>query len=410
MKKLLSFLLILLLSLSLTGCGLYNLFNTTTVTTKEWKTEGQVDIQSMVNEIYESVYSKVEAELYSSIYDQIIDEYSDGVIDLDRLQNLIYKAIEKCKKVNVGVSNLRSNINRELVTSATGSGVIYNKEELTSQDYLYRYYVITNEHVVDEGEAFKVSFEDETSYDATLISKEKTIDLALLYFDSNTTYETCPLGSSSDTKVGEIVLAIGNPKGDSLFGSVSLGIIGGKDRNLIENDGSINMINKYLQHDAAINAGNSGGGLFNLKGECIGINSVKYASSDIEGLNFAIPSDLVKDYIKQITETGEYIGTPKFGIETAAVSALTAQGRIEYNVPSDLTRGVVVINVTEGESCDGILLPKDIIIRADGIDVYTAQELGVVLGRHLIGDTISVTVIREGEAVTLEITFIRKTN
>lgn len=399
-KRIITLTSVILILVMLTGC-----VATDTTTLYNDGNDISVDKSSYVEAIYSSVYSKIEQEMYSKLYSELYSEFVTNGIDADTLQQQIYQVVDGAAKGNIGITNYQEK-DGVVAAYATGSGVIYERLSLTDSTYKYRYYFITNEHVVDGGVKFTADFSDETSIEATLVGKDATTDIACLYFDTDRVFQVVSLGNSEEVKVGSIVLAVGNPKGQTLYGSVSFGIVGGTNRNLIEGS-TTNSINEYIQHDAAINAGNSGGGLYNLDGECIGINSVKYVSSEIEGLNFAIPINLVKEVCSELREYGTYSGTVSFGVTVAPVSSLTAKGRTEYNVPESVTTGVVVIEVTSGGSSDGVLEANDIIIKCDSIVVETTSNLATVLSKHRIGDTISITVLRAGVETELSLTFKR---
>ena len=412
-------LIVMLLSIALvSGCIPYE-SNRTKDTTTTFASESPIDYSKMESQMYSNVYSKLKQDIYDELVDDLKEEFINGTIDYDNLQSRIIKTVTIAKSGNVYVLNKQKSDNNELVGVGSGSGVIFDfiddpsdvgEYEKTPLEKAYRYYVITNHHVIEDGEGFEIVFGDETSVDAYVIGSDDTNDIAVLYFDSDNLHSIMKLGDSDQVKVGEIVLAVGNPKGQSLFGSVTMGVIGGVNRNLIDSQGTKNTINKYIQHDAAINGGNSGGGLYNLDGEVIGINSIKYVStstSEIEGLNFAIPINLVKNIISEIREFGQYDGTVSFGITVAEVTALTQTGRVKYNVPDSVTSGVVVIGVNEGGSSDGVLQANDILIFADGITVTGTQDLATVLGNHRMGDTIQLKVLRGGVETTLSLTFHR---
>lgn len=403
-KKILSILLILIFTVMLTGCSL-DFSRTSTLTTID--ANSAVDRKSIADDIYDRVKDQVEADLYTEIYNQLLEEFGDATITWETLQREVYSVVDGAAKSNVSVTNYKTNTNGEISASSYGSGVIYERENLTGDGYKYRYYVITNQHVVSGGLRFGVGFEDETSIDAILVAADETTDIAVLYFDTDREFTIAELGSSSDLKTGTFVLAIGNPKGSTLFGSVTFGVISGNNRNLIDGD-SVNTFLFYIQHDAAINSGNSGGGLFTLDGKVIGINSVKYASSDIEGLNFSIPIDLVKEVVSQLRETGYYDGTVSFGITCTAVSGLLNAGRVEYNVPDNITEGLLVISVAEGSSSDGVLAANDIIIKANGADVKDSSDLQPILKSSRIGDSVELVIVRGGEEQTVTVTFKRK--
>ncbi len=404
-KKFLSIILILIFTVALTGCS-FGDYSRTTFTTIDGNSA--VDRKSIADDIYNRVKDQVEADLYAEIYAELLEEFGDATITWETLQREVYNVVEGAAKSNVSVTNYKTNTNGEISASSYGSGVIYERENLTDEEYQYKYYVITNQHVVKGGEKFGIGFEDETSIDATLIAADETTDIAVLYFKTDREFTVAELGSSKDLKTGTFVLAIGNPKGSTLFGSVTFGIISGNDRNLLDGD-TVNTFLFYIQHDAAINSGNSGGGLFTLDGKVVGINSVKYTSSEIEGLNFSIPIDLVKEVTAQLRETGSYDGTVSFGITCTAVSGLLNAGREEYNVPDDITEGILVISVAEGSSSDGVLEANDIIVKANGIDVKDTSDLAPILRASRIGDSVELTIVRAGETQTVTITFKRKT-
>ncbi len=418
MKK--SFLLVLftlLFVISLTGC--FSINNNTEKPTTTFATESPIDYSKVQSELYSNIYEELKRNIYDELRDELKEEFINGTIDYDDFQSRLIKSAKIASEGNVYVLNKKLNEENELIGQGSGSGVIFDMTDDSSTfgnyesktlEKKYRYYLITNEHVVKDGDGFDIVFADETKADGYLIGADEKNDIAVLYFDSDNTHPIMTIGDSDDLTVGELVIAVGNPKGQTLFSSVTLGVVGGVNRNLIDSSGTRNTINKYIQHDAAINAGNSGGGLYNLDGELVGINSVKYistATAEIEGLNFAIPINLVKEICKEIRETGKYDGTVSFGITVSEVSALTKAGRIQYNVPDDVSEGIVVISVNAGDSSDGVLEANDIIVVADNIVITKSANLQEVLRNHRMGDTIELTVIRNGERVNVSLTFHR---
>ena len=355
-------------------------------------------------------------KLYDQIYNEIKQEFIEGTVDIDEIQNRILRVVAKASPVSIGVSALVVNTLGEEITYSVGSGVIIEQEELENSDKQYRYYFFTNHHVISGGTRYRATFIDDTYIPANLVGSDETTDIALLYFDSNRLYAVAELGDSDKAKIGEIVLSVGNPKGESLFGSVTMGIIGGKDRHLIEN-GIINTLVSYIQHDAAINSGNSGGGLFDLDGKVVGINTAKYTSSEIEGLNFAIPINSAKEVIYEIRNFGHYSGKVSFGISVTSVKDLTQAGKETYFVPKELTEGVLVRDVQSTGSAYNILKVNDVIVEADGKKISTSEDLSRAIMNYRIGDTIHLVVIRPildqesgtttSEFVELDITFIR---
>ncbi|MDA3931466.1 MAG: trypsin-like peptidase domain-containing protein [Tenericutes bacterium] len=237
--------------------------------------------------VYQDILDEINAETYQQIYDDIeagfYENYQSISVLNDQTQNEIYEVVDIANQTVIGVETYLDAVGESL-----GSGVIYKYDEINDL-----YFVITNHHVIEDGNNYKIRFEDETTVTADLLTFDEDVDIALLSFSGSglVGLEVAALGSSVDLEKGEIVLTAGHPRGFNFFNSITLGIVAGIDR-FISGE-SIT----YIQHDAAINSGNSGGPIFNLQGEVVGINVLKYASEEIEGMGFSIPIDLVKDII-----------------------------------------------------------------------------------------------------------------
>lgn len=262
--------------------------------------------EDLINQIYEDIYEDVYQELYASyledikadVYNEIyasiaakFDTFlaqSSVSIPLDEMQQKIYLVSELASQSVVGVTSYLGEDGTSL-----GSGVVYDYDEVT-----HTYYIITNEHVIDGSDNYKVVFKDKSSVSATLLGFDKDVDIAVLSFSGvnlNQNIRISPLGSSDSLTKGTIVLAAGNPRGFDFYGTFTMGIVAGIDRTT-----DWDLVVPYIQHDASINSGNSGGPLYNLEGEVIGINVAKFASEEIEGMGFAIPIDMVKDIVNSI--------------------------------------------------------------------------------------------------------------
>ncbi|MCM1314053.1 MAG: trypsin-like peptidase domain-containing protein [Prevotella sp.] len=277
---------------------------------------------------------------------------------------------------------------------ATGTGIVMSEDG----------YIITNAHVIYDdseykcGEAIDVSvvFSDETEHDAKIIAYDTETDIAVLKVDE-TGLTPAEFGSSDDLRVGELVIAVGNPLGFELFGSVTSGIVSAKNRQIDINEKSMTLI----QTDAAINSGNSGGPLLNSAGQVIGINSAKisssYGSASVEGLCFAIPINEAKIIIDDLINYKYVKGRPQIGISTVDVTESVSR---YYDIPL----GVYVQNVQEGGAADLAGIQKgDVIIEIDGEAVTTADELNKIKNNHKAGETISLTVTRAGEDIKIEL-------
>ena len=256
-------------------------------------------------------------------------------------------------------------------------------------------YILTNNHVVDEGESYEIEWLDGTIMDATLVGADDGTDIAVLQFNEPAPEGATPvpLGDSDALQIGELAIVIGNP-GDSeevLFGTVTAGIISGLEREGVSAQGSFNRPVSTIQVDAAINTGNSGGALLNAQGELVGIPTLKMTASYTtiyEGLGFCIPINTAKDIIEQLIENGEVV-RPRLGV------TVVAQDGPDEPMRNFAPAGVRVENVEEGTPADEAGLQRyDIITEINGIRVYTNEDLIGEIDRHSAGDTVELTVCR----------------
>lgn len=277
----------------------------------------------------------------------------------------------------------------------TGTGIVMTEDG----------YIVTNAHVVfDEseyncGQAVDVSvlFYDKTEHEASIIAYDTETDIAVLKVDA-TDLTPAEFGDSDDLRVGELVIAIGNPLGFDLFGSVTSGIVSALDRQISINDKNMNLI----QTDAAINSGNSGGPLVNSCGQIIGINSAKMSSSyssaaSIEGLGFAIPITEAKTIINDLVNYKYVKGRPQMGIVTVDITEV-------YSSYLNLPMGAYVNSVEKGSAANiaGIEV-GDVIIGIQDEAITTGEELNAVKNKYKAGDEITLTVYRNGEDVTIKL-------
>lgn len=279
--------------------------------------------------------------------------------------------------------------NTDLLGGSAGSGFIISADG----------YVVTNHHVIENTSKVKVVMSDGKTLDAEIVGKDAANDVALL----KVTGEKLPfvkIGSSDAMAVGDMVVAIGNPLGE-LNSTLTVGYVSGKDR-IVSTDGSvINM----LQTDAAINSGNSGGPLFNTKGEVIGITTAKYSGDSgsgaaIESLGFAIPMDDVERIISDLKEYG-YVTGAYMGVSVRSVDAVGQS----YGLPA----GAYVVEVVKDGAADKAgIRSGDIIVTLGGYDVDSLATLTRVLRRFEAGQTVSVIVYRNGQNETLSITMDEK--
>ena len=273
---------------------------------------------------------------------------------------------------------------------ATGSGFIFTEDG----------YVVTNQHVVDGASSIHVVLFDNTSYTAQLVGSDTSNDIAVLKMEGEN-FRAAELGSSDDLIVGDQVVAIGNPLGE-LTSTLTVGYVSAKERDVYSDSGTINM----LQTDCAINSGNSGGPLFNMKGEVVGITTAKYSGlsasgASIEGIGFAIPMDDAVGIIDDLMEFG-YVRSAYLGISVYSV------------LPSDAEMfgrplGCLVNEVNPGSCADIAGLKKaDVITGLGGYKVDSYTDLARALRSFNGGETTTITIDRGGQTMVMEITLDEK--
>ena len=275
--------------------------------------------------------------------------------------------------------------------SSTGSGFILTEDG----------YVVTNYHVVEGASSIGVIIHDGTEYSAELVGYDSTNDVALLKVEV-TGLSAAAIGSSSDLVIGDMVVAIGNPLGE-LTSTQTVGYVSGIGREVATD--SLTTIS-MIQTDAAINPGNSGGPLFNMYGEVIGITTAKYSGTttsgaSIEGIGFAIPIDDVVSLIDDLIDYG-YVNSAYMGV---SVQNTDEESAAMFGLPT----GAYIVSVEEGGAADRAgTQPKDIVIDVGGYQVRNVTDLTRALRNFKAGDATTVTVIRSGGQLTLDITLDEK--
>ena len=273
------------------------------------------------------------------------------------------------------------------VQSGAGSGVIISDDG----------YILTCAHVIEDASNITVTIGD-TDYTATVIGSDTTSDIAVIKIDA-TGLTPAAVGNSDNLVVGEEVIAVGNPLGE-LGGTVTNGIISALNRSVSIQSGGAVVDMSLIQTNASVSPGNSGGGLFNMAGELVGIVNAKSADSEAEGLGFAIPINDAIAVAQDLLEKGYVSGRPYLGITYVAVTdASTAQqlGVSAY--------GIYIVEVIDGSPADQAgLEPGDRVISIDNTEIAAQEELGTIVQSHAAGDTISITVARGGQMVTLNVT------
>ncbi len=268
-------------------------------------------------------------------------------------------------------------------SEGSGSGII-----LTADGY-----VVTNNHVIEGATSVSVVLNDGKTYEAKVTGADASTDLAVLKIDASG-LPHATLGNSSELQVGELAVAIGNPLGNELAGTVTVGYISALNRSITVDDKKFNLI----QTDAAINPGNSGGALVNCYGEIVGINSAKMSASGVEGIGFAIPIDEAKPIIEDLKTSGYVTGRPVIGI---AGRDVTKQDSKYYGIPV----GIYVYEVTPYSAAERAgIKAGDVITSINGKEVTTIEELNAEKEKHKVGDTVTIGYIRENKESTTKLT------
>jgi hypothetical protein len=294
---------------------------------------------------------------------------------------------------------------QEVESTSVGSGIIIGKNDT-------ELLIVTNNHVVEGADTLSASFIDNSVYEATIKGTDSDNDLAVIAVplssisdDTMSQIAVAAVGDSDSLKVGEQVVAIGNALG---YGqSVTTGIVSATDRTLSSSDSddsnaliSSTVTTKetptYIQTDAAINPGNSGGALVNMKGEVIGINSAKLASTEVEGMGYAIPITRVSSIIEELMNETTRTKVADSQKSSIGIAGITVDSNINaaYGIPA----GVYVASVTPGSGAEAAGIRKgDVITKFDGKTVSTIQELKEKLQYYAAGEAVSITVQSPGE-------------
>ena len=310
----------------------------------------------------------------------------------------ITKAVEKAGDAVVGITNLQTTSFWSETSSqeaGSGSGVIYKKVDGKA-------FVVTNHHVIEGANSLEVTLSDGTKLEAKLRGSDVWTDLAVLEVDGSKIETVAEFGDSDALKIGEPVIAIGNPLGATFSGSVTQGIVSGLERAIpvdINQDGAIDWQAEVLQTDAAINPGNSGGALINISGQVIGINSMKIAQSSVEGIGLSIPIKSAEPIISDLEEFGE-VKRPYMGIQLQSVNEVSAYHQKEtLKLPEDVTSGVVIMTVDPNSPAEQAGLEDlDVIVEMDGDQIKDVIDLRKHLyNKKKVGDQLKIKFYRAGE-------------
>ena len=272
----------------------------------------------------------------------------------------------------------------------TGTGFVYKKENKKG-------YIITNHHVIDGATNVKVENMDGQVLDAKILGSDEVSDLAVLQIDESGVMQVATLGDSTKLELGDTLFTVGSPMGEEYKGTVTKGILSGKDRTVSVGGNNGSFMMEVLQTDAAINPGNSGGPLVNMNGEVIGVNSMKLVEGEIEGMGFAIPIEIVKTELDKL-EKGEKISRPIIGVSVVDANNTYALYYNEIMLDDTYEEGVAVVSVEDGYPASIVGLKKgDVIVEVNGTKVKNTAHFRYMLYKYEIGDTVTVRYYRNGD-------------
>ena len=275
--------------------------------------------------------------------------------------------------------------------AGTGTGFFYKKDDKYG-------YLITNHHVVNGASSIKIMDSDGIEYDATLLGSDEVSDVAVLSVDAKNVKKIATIGDSTKSELGDTVFTVGSPLGSNYKGSVTKGILSGKDRTSSVSLSTGSYVMEVLQTDAAINPGNSGGPLLNINGEVIGITSSKLSDEDIEGMGFAIRIEIAMSEVDRL-EKGKEIERPIFGIKAINVSNNYALFYNNISVDKSIKDGIVILSVEDGTAASKAGIEKgDVIYEIDGNKIDDMAHFRFILYKYSIGDEITVKFYRDGKS------------
>lgn len=287
--------------------------------------------------------------------------------------------------------------NNQLVS--TGTGFIYKK---TSK----KAYIMTNHHVIADVQNVKIILSDNTVLDVEVMGSEVYSDIGVLAVDASKVSHVAVIGDSSKLKVGDTLFTVGSPEGSNYAGTVTKGVLSGKDRLVsvaLSSTDQYDYYMKVLQTDAAINPGNSGGPICNINGEVIGVTNMKLVDSTVEGMGFAIPIEDALIYAETL-EKGEEVVRPYFGIGMCDVTDTQRLFYSQIMLDDDITEGVVVLEVVEDSAAGKAKLQKgDVIVELAGEKTDTVAQLRYELYKHTPGETVEIKYIRNGKEKTVKV-------
>lgn len=311
-------------------------------------------------------------------------------------KNSIAEAVEKANPSVVMIEGYKGG-----QISSTGTGFVYKTD-------LKYGYIMTNQHVIENTDKIVLIMANDEEVEGTLLGSDQYLDLAVIKVAKDKVVGVADIADSQSSSIGDTVFTIGSPMGYEYRGTVTSGILSGKDRmvsvSIGNNSTTEDYVMKVLQTDAAINPGNSGGPLLNINGEVIGVNSMKLVKEEIEGMGFAIPIEYAMSHIDAL-EKNESISWPVLGISMLNVTDSSALYRNGLTVPDNIKSGVIVMGITQNTGASkSDLKIGDIITKLNGERVDNIAYLRYELYKYTPGEVIEVTYIRNNKEYKTKVT------
>lgn len=336
----------------------------------------------------------------ASMY-MIIRAYPLNISNINNNKNVVDR---KFTVSEIGLSTGINNVYDSVVvvqnykndkSNGIGSGFIYNNDG----------YIMTNSHVIEGASNIKVMLMSGDAVDATIIGDDEYADIAVIKIDKKYVTKVATLGSSESINVGDTVFTIGSPISSEYYGTVTRGILSGKNRLVnVTVESSNDWIMNVMQTDAAINPGNSGGPLCNANGDVIGINSMKLVQSQVEGMGFAIPIEDAISYANMIVN-GEKIKRSYLGLRMVNVSSTYNFANEDIKIDSKVISGVAIIEILKDGPCNNTGLKKgDVITKIGDYNIKTVAELRYHLYKYKPNDKINIVVNRNGKVMSYKVT------
>lgn len=327
----------------------------------------------------------------------------DGtVVSNSKIETINYNietdTTETIEKVNESVVGVAVYSNKQLTSS--GSGVVYEVDGNTN-------YIITNHHVISDAKEIQVVFSNTESITAELVGSDQYSDIAVLKVTTDFETKAIEIGDSDLLKTGEPVLAIGSPLGIEFAGTVTQGIVSATNRTIsvdLNSDSADDWDMNVIQTDAAINPGNSGGAFVNAAGELVGITSMKFTDTSVEGMGFALPiNDVMKD-VAEIRSSGK-VSRPVIGISGVSLSNFSGYEKRYYQINTSLEDGIYVAKVQEnGPAGKAGIKVGDIIVKLEDKEITTYKSFLTELYSKKPGDVVNIVINRDGKEEKIVVT------